>query len=141
MDSDLLDLLRQLPLLQALGATWTVVYKVLLPILFLPLLASALLAARAWRERAVILHFYLFAVSSFVGATLGVSAGLSRNSVVHVVLTVSMTFVVTVLGYVGTREAAKRVQAAIPGAILIFVLSLLIALLYGTFLRESWYQA
>lgn len=64
----------------------------------------------------------------------------SRNSVVHVVLTVSMTFVITVLGYVGTKEAAKRVQAAIPGSILVFVLSLLIALLYGTFIRESWYQ-
>lgn len=140
MDSDLLGLLHQLPFWQALGATWVVVYKVLLPIVVLPLLASASLAARVWKEGTALLHFYLYAVSSCVGATLGVSAGLSRNSVVHVVLTVSMTFVVTVLGYVGTREAAKRVQAAIPGSILVFVLSLLIALLYGTFIRESWYQ-
>lgn len=130
--------LESVALGEALGFVLAVVLKVILPILVVPAFVASAVALVRYRRGRFATEWSVALVFCLVGGALGFAAGFSRNPVVDVVLTVTVSLVVTLLGYVAARGVDAAIRQAAPTAMLGFALALWIALIYGASLRFDW---
>ena len=136
----LLTLLQNMTVGETLCFVWLVIYKLVIPILLVPVLCVLVVALARRGKGFFWLEISLATMFCLIGGTLGFAAGFSRSPVVDVALTASMSLVVTLLGYsfVIKNDVDQGIRHAVPTALLGFVMTLWIALMVATAFRFEW---
>jgi hypothetical protein len=136
----LMTLLQTVTFGETLWLVWLLIYKLIAPTILVPAVCVFSVALVRRGNGYFRLESSLGMLFCLIGGALGFAAGFSRNPVVDVALTASVSLIVTLLGYsfVIKKGVDQGIRHAVPTALLGFVITLWIALMVAAALRFEW---